>query len=777
MHTELNVAAQHAIPAESSRSPLGPVNSPIFNGESNPSSPSYSSSSMGSNQTGNNSPEYDDTPIQGFRSVSNVYDRTHTIQQVDFERVLMIKEEPVTYAEAKESKEWKNAMLEELDAIERNETWKLVDLPKDQKSIGLKWVFKTKEDASGNITRYKARLVAKGYVQKQGIDYEDAFAPVARMETVRLILALAARFGWSVHHLDVKTAFLNGNLKEDVYVDQPEGFKIPGSEHMDLGFKRSRKEHAVYKHVHNNEVIIVGVYMDDLIVTGSNLNNTEKFKRKMAECFEMSNLGLLSYYLGIEVSQTDHGISLKQAGYATKILKTSNMWDCNPTKYPMEPGLKLEKNDSSEMVNPTDYRRIIGCLRYLTHTRPDLSYAVGLVSRFMEAPRTTHMQAVKHLLRYVKGIVHFGIKYAMNGDAELIGYSDRSHATDRNDGRRREVQQKQSIVALSSCEAEFMAATAAACQAIWLKGMLEELSGQTLNGIKLLVDNKSAIELMKNPVFHGGSNHIDTKYHFIRECVEKNLVKVEFICDLLKKSAFHWSDLAQAAFDQLKEALTTALVLALPDFSKTCIVETDASSKGGSVVLKLCSKAEGEGAEGGNCVVVIDERWHLYRYHGCFPSCRSVGMALGDSVASSSEMGIGPKKVLREAISTDLDLFTSLGEALKASGQWLCGVCMCLHALSWGCHHEDELTIFNRFIGDTEEFIVGISKPHTGKEVVSLGGLVVDDGLLNRVFSLPITTVKSIPPSCRMAFSQALTAALGKVAATPDSVEAWVRIL
>ncbi|KAD6454895.1 hypothetical protein E3N88_09601 [Mikania micrantha] len=194
-------------------------------------------------------------------------------------------------------------------------------------------------------------------------------------------------------------------------------------------------------------------------------------------------------------------------------------------------------------------------------------------------------------------------------------------------------------------------------------------------------------------------------------------------------------------------------------------------------------------------------------------------MVLSDSVASSSEMSVRPvdgvwpcpfrgfhccpdgmagskgfprliahikrlhlssddwKKVLREAISTDSDLFTSVGEASKASGQWLCGACMCLHALSRGCHHEDGLTIFNRVVGDTAEFIVGISKPHTGKEVVSLGGLAVDDRLLDRIFSLPLTTVKSIPPSCRMAFSHALTAALGKVAAAPDSVEAWVRLL
>ncbi|KAD6120359.1 hypothetical protein E3N88_11630 [Mikania micrantha] len=240
----------------------------------------------------------------------------------------------------------------------------------------------------------------------------------------------------------------------------------------------------------------------------------------MEEKFEMSDLGLLSYYLGMEVNQRRDGISLKQTSYATKVLKQANMWECNPTKYPMEPGLKLSKLEGGNQFDATEYRKIVGCLRYLTHTRPDLSYAVGYVSRYMQAPRTPHQQAVKQILRYVKGSIDLGIFYQFNGNNKLIGFSGSSYSVDMDDGKGTTGlvfffndapvawnSQKQPTVALSSCEAEFMATTSAACQAIWMKGLL------------------AAIALMKNLVFHGRSKHINTRYHFIRECVENNQVK------------------------------------------------------------------------------------------------------------------------------------------------------------------------------------------------------------------------------------------------------------
>ena len=201
-------------------------------------------------------------------------------------------------------------------------------------------------------------------------------------------------------------------------------------------------------------------------------------------------------------------------------------------------------------MNATEYRRLIGSLRYLIHTRPDLGYSVGVVSRYMESPKESHLKAVKQILRYVKGTVNYGLKYKKGGDGKVIGYSDSSHGMDQDDRRGTTgtvfyysgnpitwSSQKQSTVALSSCEAEFMAATSAACQSLWLRSLLSDLTGSDAECVKLFVDNKAAIDLMKNPVFHGRSKHIDTKFHFIRECVDKGLIKVEHVSgDVLTKA-------------------------------------------------------------------------------------------------------------------------------------------------------------------------------------------------------------------------------------------------
>lgn len=298
-----------------------------------------------------------------------------------------------------------------------------------RKAIGLKWVFKIKRDASGNVTKYKARLVAKGYVQKQGLDYDEVFAPVARLKTVRILLALSGKNGWKVHHLDVKYAFLNGELEEEVYVTQPEGFVMEDQPEkayklskalyglrqaprawnscldkclMGLGFAKCSQEHAVYTRNKDGKLLIVGVYVDDLIVTGNCDAKINVFKKQMNKEFEMSDLGKLAYYFGIEVVQHEGGIMLKQAAYARNLLEKAGMADCNPSKYPMEPKLELRKDEQGDPVNPTEYRSIVGGLRYLTHTRPDIMYAVGFVSRFMERPTGQHLQAVKHILRYGK---------------------------------------------------------------------------------------------------------------------------------------------------------------------------------------------------------------------------------------------------------------------------------------------------------------------------------------------------------------------------------------
>ncbi|GJW57488.1 zinc finger, CCHC-type containing protein [Tanacetum coccineum] len=417
----------------------------------------------------------------------------------------------------KQDEKWIEAMEIELDSINKNNTWTLTTLPTNQKVIGLKWVFKTKRDAKGKIIKYKALLVAKGYVQEQGIDFDEVFAPVARIEIVRLILALAAYHGWQVHHLDVKSAFLHGDLKEEVYVTQPEGFIQQGNSRKvykltkdlyglrqaprawnmkldqtlkSLDFKKCNLEQAVYTKRSKTSTLIVGVYVDDLIITGTPRKEIDLFKSQMKDKFEMSDLGLLAYYLGIEVTQTGGEITIKQTGYINKILKETSMMDSNDTKIPMDPDTKLVKAEDGNLVDATYYRSLIRSLRKKA--------AAGL-----------------HVIATVK----------------------------------------QPTVALSSCESEFMAATGAACQALWLKWLLSEITGWEEERITLKVDNISAIALIRNLVFHGRSKHIDIRYHFIRECVENGHINVEHVSGELQRADILTKALPRLKFVTMRQML------------------------------------------------------------------------------------------------------------------------------------------------------------------------------------------------------------------------------
>jgi hypothetical protein len=261
--------------------------------------------------------------------------------------------------------------------------------------------------------------------------------------------------------MDVKFTFLNGDLSEIVYVQQPPGFIVGkgdkvlklrkalyglrqaprawnaklDKELMALGFVRSKLEHAVYRRSSKGSFLIVGVYVDDLIISGPSVSDIRKFKGEMMRKFNMSDLGLLSYYLGIEVKQEARGITLSQGAYAVKILEGAGMLSCNPCETPMEPRLKLCKNKENEAVDPMAYRSIIGSLRYLVNTRPDLAYSVGVVSRHMEAPGKAHWAAVKHILRYLKGTSNYGCKYERGTELKpvLLGYSDSDFAGDVED--------------------------------------------------------------------------------------------------------------------------------------------------------------------------------------------------------------------------------------------------------------------------------------------------------------------------------------------------------
>jgi len=515
--------------------------------------------------------EEDNGPVR-YRTLNNLYDTTEEVQNYEYSGMcLLAAEEPENIDQALEDECWKKAMISELESIEENNTWYFCELPRGHKAIGLKWVYKVKKNPEGEIVKYKARIVAKGYAQRQGVDYDEVFAPVARLETVRLLLALAAYGGWEVHHMDVKSAFLNGDLQEEVYVHQPPSFSDPrhvgqvlrlrkalyalkqaprawnaklDSELLSLGFRKCSVEHAVYRRGVGESLLLISLYVDDLIICGPCVVQITHFKQQMKNTFSMSDLGLLSYYLGMEVMQKDGVITICQSSYAAKIVQQCQMTGCNPVDTPMEQRVKLTKAKTGTEKNVTRYRSIIGMLRYLVNTRPDLSFAVGIVSRFMEAPDNEHWAAVKRIIRYVSGTLNYGCKFIRGENSEmlLLGYTDSDQAGDLVQRKSTSgvlfflgsnlitwSSQKQRIVALSSCEAEYVAAALGACQGVWLSRLIAELKNEQVQKFRLLIDNKSAIELSKNPVHHERSKHIDTRYHYIRDCIEQGVVEVDHV--------------------------------------------------------------------------------------------------------------------------------------------------------------------------------------------------------------------------------------------------------
>eukprot|EP00253_Pinus_taeda_P020597 PITA_20597 len=440
--------------------------------------------------------------------------------------------------EAIKDKKWIEAMDEEINAIERNKTWDLVELPKGKEVIRVKWVYKTKSNAEGKIERHKARLVVKGYKQQYGRDYEETFAPVARMETVRAMLSIAAQNKWKVCQMDVKSTFLNGVLMEEVYIEQPLGYEKKGQEHKVCRLKKALYElkqapRAWYSRI-DSYLLENGFEKcnDDYLI--------ENFKIVMKEEFEMTDMGLLKYFLGIEVDQNENGIFISQAKYVNEVLERFNMQDIKAAITPTVMGLKLSKEDSSKDFDPTFYKSIVGSLMYLTTTRPDIMFVVSLISRFMERPKETHWQAEKRILMYVKGTKRFDILYTVSECSHLIGYTDSDWAGSVDDrkntfgyvfhmgsGAISRASKKQPIVALSTAEAEYVATTAAACQVVWMRRTLRSLGQKQAKGTMIFCDNSSVIALSKNYVFHKRTKHIDIMFHYIMELINSEEIVLQ----------------------------------------------------------------------------------------------------------------------------------------------------------------------------------------------------------------------------------------------------------
>ncbi|KAL2248429.1 UNVERIFIED_CONTAM: Retrovirus-related Pol polyprotein from transposon TNT 1-94 [Sesamum indicum] len=473
----------------------------------------------------------------------------------DFETALNIEmTEPTSIDEAMKSKQWLSAMNEEMKSLEENKTWVLVPKPKN------------------------ASIVDCYFTQKEGIDYNEIFSPVVKYTTVRIILALTAHYNWELKQMDVKTAFLHGDLDENIYMCQPAGFidkskpdfvcllkkslyglkqsprqwnkKFDSFMHS-LKFNRSHYDHCLYfKHVHDSPIFLV-LYVDDMLIASPNSHLISDLQKQLCNVFEMKDLENAKQILGMNISRNREksSILLNQKSYISSVLKKFSMENAKPTSVPLAAYFQLSKEQSPKTdskkakMDKIPYSNVIGSIMYLmVCTRPDIAYAISCLSRYMLNPGTPHWEALKHLLRYLRGTIDIGITFSRNSDyTQLVGFVDSNYANDR-DSRKSTTSyvftlcgaciswksQLQHIVALSTTEAEYIATTEAFKEAIWLDGLIREI-GFSKEKLVVFSDSQSSIQLCKNSVFHDRTKHIDVRFHFIRDIVGKDVIKLEKI--------------------------------------------------------------------------------------------------------------------------------------------------------------------------------------------------------------------------------------------------------
>lgn len=491
---------------------------------------------------------------------------------------------------------WLSAMQDELSSIHKNDTWELVPLPPGRKAISTKWIFRVKTNADGSTSKLKARLVAKGFQQQAGTDYTETFAPVVKWNTLRTVVALAGYHGWPIFHLDVKTAFLNGVIHEDIYVAPPPGFddfsrpglacklkralyglkqaprawysKVDGYL-LSQGLTKSTADGNLYYFEEGGKLTLLILYVDDVYITGDHSSHIAEVRANIQCEFEMCDLGLLSYSLGLEFIFDTAGILVTQRQYVRELLTEFGLSDCRPAYTPMQEKLKLELDMSAPSTDTTTYQRMVGKLIFLTHTRPDISFAVGLVSRFMCRPQEPHLLAVKQIYRYLKATSEFALLYQRGGVSSLCGFTDSDWAGDTLDRKSTTGfvfllggtpitwnSKKQPTVALSSTEAEYMAITEGTKEAIWLRRLLGELKLQNLQTPTMIRgDNQGSINLAHNPIYHGRTKHVEVRHHFIREKILSKEISLEFVPTGQQLADVFTKALGRIAFERIRSKL------------------------------------------------------------------------------------------------------------------------------------------------------------------------------------------------------------------------------
>lgn len=519
---------------------------------------------------------------------------------VEIDDVLIAEtQEPISFEQAmktEDAQKWRQAMKEELEALAKNHVWDLVDASNGQAVIDNRWTFKLKRNVNGEIVRYKARLVARGFSQREGIDYTETFSPVVKFDSIRAMLAIAASEKLPLQQFDVKTAFLYGEIEENIFMRQPHGFgdgtgRVCKLNRSLYGLKQSSRcwnkcftdflsgfnlkatvgDPCVFTYQENDSRLILAIYIDDGLVMSSDKKLAAKLLQAMRERFDIT-CGDANLFLGLQIERgADGSIFLHQQMYAKRVLAKFNMNQANQVTIPVDPHQELSPLAHSEnsVVSNAPYREAIGSLMYLSiATRPDITFAVNLASRYLEKPTKIHWNAVKRILKYLKGTVDYGIKFDCGQEPIINVYSDADYAGDL-DTRRSTTgfvvkfgssviswsSQRQQAVALSTTEAEYMAASQAAKEIAWTKTLFKELLSVDGVPAKLFLDNQGAIHLIKNPVFHKRTKHIDVRYHHLKSQYEDKIFSLEYVTSKQQQADILTKPLPRLTFEYQRSAL------------------------------------------------------------------------------------------------------------------------------------------------------------------------------------------------------------------------------
>lgn len=504
--------------------------------------------------------------------------------------------EPRTLAEAKRRPDWlqwEKAILEELATLKAAGTWVLEEPPPGANIIGSKWVFKAKKDAAGFIARLKARLVAQGFSQIGGVDFDDTYAPVARLASSRAIIAMANRLDLLLHQVDIKGAYLNGELNDNevLYMHFPPGYKPRDAGNRvlrlkktlyglkqsgrrwyqklssifeSLGFLKCSVDQAVFHKSDKgkNELTVVAVHVDDCTIAASTLSLIEDFKAGLRKHVEVTDLGELHWMLGVEIKRDRDArtIHLSQRAYIDSIIRRYNLDDLKPLTTPMDPAARLTPEQAPAtaaehaIMRDKPYREAVGALNWAAlATRPDIAFAVATVARFAANPGPAHWDAVKRIYRYLAGTKDLWLTY---GETKRVleGYADAdgSMSEDRraisgyafliDGGAVSWSSKRQEIVSLSTTESEYVAATHGMKEALWLRSLLSEIFEPIKPPTTLFSDNQSAIALTRDHQYHSRTKHIDVRYHFIRWVIEQGSLRLiycptdDMVADTLTKA-------------------------------------------------------------------------------------------------------------------------------------------------------------------------------------------------------------------------------------------------